>query len=178
MMKKACLWTTGLLILLVMVSSGPLAFAAEKIGIVNVREVMMRSDAGKANEEEFKKSVDEKKALVQKKENDLKKIKDNIEKQRSILTPQALQEKEMNYEVEFREYERLLKDTREELQMKDQFLTSKLVPEIVKVIRAIGEKEKYTVILEAYQPGVYYGAKANDITDKVVVEFNKSYKGK
>jgi outer membrane protein len=177
-MKKVCLLATGLIVLVMMVSSGPLAFAADKIGIVNVREVMMRSDAGKASEDDFKKSVEEKKAVVQKKETELRKMKDNIEKQRSVLTPQAQQEKEMAYQVEFREYERLIKDTQEELQMKDQFLTSKLVPEVVKVIRAIGEREKYTVIFEAFQPGIYYGAKGNDITEKVIAEFNKAYKKK
>jgi len=177
-MKKMWIWMTGFLVLVMMVLSGPLAFANEKIGLVNMREVMMRSDAGKASEEDFKKSVEEKKAVVQKKESYLRKLKDNIEKQRSVLTPQALQEKEMAYQVEYREYERLIKDSQEELQMKDQLLTSKLIPEVVKVIRTIGEKEKYAVIFETLQPSIYFGSKENDITDKVVKEFNKSYKGK
>jgi len=82
----------------------------------------------------------------------------------------------MNYQVEFKEYERLVKDTNEELQMKDQFLSSKIIPEIVKVIRSIAEKEKYALILE--ESSAVYASKENSLTDKVIKELNRTYKGK
>ncbi len=175
-MKKSFFLFSGLMVIALFILSGSLALAADKIGFVNMREVLIRSDAGKAMEGEFKKAVEEKRAAIQKKEGELKKTKDNLEKQRSILTPQALQEKEMNYQVEFKEYERLVKDTNEELQMKDQFLSSKIIPEIVKVIRSIAEKEKYALILE--ESSAVYASKENSLTDKVIKELNRTYKGK
>jgi len=175
-MKKSFFLFSGLMVIALFILSGSLALAADKIGFVNMREVLIRSDAGKAMEGEFKKAVEEKRAAIQKKEGELKKTKDNLEKQRSILTPQALQEKEMNYQVEFKEYERLVKDTNEELQMKDQFLSSKIIPEVVKVIRAIAEKEKYALILE--ESSAVYASKENSLTDKVIKELNRTYKGK
>ncbi len=175
-MKKSVLSFVIVLAVSILIFSGTCALAADKIGFVNLREVLARSDAGKAMEEEFKKSVDEKRVVIQKKENALKKAKENLEKQRPVLTPQALQEKEMSYQMEFREYERLVKDTNEELQMKEQLFSSKLIPEIIKLIRTIGEKEKYALILE--ETAVIYASKENSITDKVLKEFNKSYKGK
>lgn len=175
-MKKSLLILSSLAVVTILVLSGSFALAADKIGFVNMREVLVRSDAGKAMEAEFKKSVDEKRALIQKKENELKKNKENLEKQRSILTPQALQEKEMNYQVEFKEYERIVKDANEELQMKDQFLSSKIIPEVVKVIRTIAEKENYALILEV--SSVFYASKENFVTDKVIKELNRTYKGK
>jgi outer membrane protein len=175
-MKKSFLILSSLMMIATLVLSGPLAQAAEKIGFVNMREVLIRSDAGKAMEEEFKKSVEEKRAVIQKKEGELKKAKENLEKQRSILTPQALQEKEMSYQVEFKEYERLVKDSNEELQMKDQLLSSKIIPEVVKAIRAIAEKEKYALILE--ESSVIYASKDNSVTDKVIKELNRTFKGK
>jgi outer membrane protein len=175
-MKKSFFLFSCLMVVALFILSGSLALAADKIGFVNVREVLVRSDAGKAMEAEFKKSVEEKRAAIQKKESELKRNKDNLEKQRSILTPQALQEKEMNYQVEFKEYERLVKDSNEELQMKDQFLSSKIIPEVVKVIRAIAEKEKYALILE--ESSAVYASKENSLTDKVIKELNRTYKGK
>ena len=175
-MKKTFFLFSGLMVITLFILSGSLALAADKIGFVNMREVLVRSDAGKAMEAEFKKSVEEKRAAIQKKETELKKTKDNLEKQRSILTPQALQEKEMHYQVEFKEYERLVKDSNEELQMKDQFLSSKIIPEVVKVIRAIAEKEKYALILE--ESSAVYASKENSLTDKVIKELNRTYKEK
>jgi len=164
------------MMIVLLVLSGSLAQAADKIGFVNMREILIRSDAGKAMEEEFKKSVEEKRAIIQKKEGELKKAKENLDKQRSILTPQALQEKEMSYQVDFKEYERLVKDSNEELQMRDQFLSSKIIPEVVKVIRAIAEKEKYALILD--ETSVIFASKENSVTDKVIKELNRTYKGK
>jgi outer membrane protein len=175
-MKKSFFLFSGLMVIALFILSGSLVLAADKIGFVNMREVLIRSDAGKAMEAEFKKSVEEKRAAVQKKEGELKRNKENLEKQRSILTPQALQEKEMNYQVEFKEYERLVKDSNEELQMKDQFLSSKIIPEVVKVIRAMAEKEKYAIILE--ESSVVYASKENSLTDKVIKELNRTYKEK
>jgi len=174
-MKKYFL-VTSLIALSFLILTGSYVSAADKIGFINMREVMLRSDAGKTTEEEFKKAVDEKRATIQKKENDIKKLKDNLEKQRSVLTPQALQEKELSYQVEFREYERLVKDTNEELQAKEQFLSSKLIPEVIKVVRTIGEKEKFALILE--ESAVVYFSKENSLTDKVIKELNKTYTGK
>jgi len=175
-MKKSFLILPSLMMIVLLVLSGSLAQAADKIGFVNMREILIRSDAGKAMEEEFKKSVEEKRAIIQKKEGELKKAKENLDKQRSILTPQALQEKEMSYQVDFKEYERLVKDSNEELQMRDQFLSSKIIPEVVKVIRAIAEKEKYALILD--ETSVIFASKENSVTDKVIKELNRTYKGK
>ncbi len=174
-MKKSRILYSSLIIIF-FILSGSQVLAADKVGFINLREIMFRCDAGKAMETEFKKSVEEKKALIQKKEADLKKAKENIEKQRSILTPQALQEKEMAYQVDFRDYERLVKDSNEELQMKDQMLSSKIIPEVIKVVRTIAEKEKYALILE--ESAVVYSSKENSLTEKVIKEFNKTYKGK
>jgi len=175
-MKKSFFILSSLTVILILVLSGSPAAAADKIGFVNMREVLIRSDAGKAMEEEFKKSVEEKRAIIQKKENELKKSKEDIEKKRSLLTAQALQEKEMSYQVEFKEYERLVKDTNEELQMKDQLLSSKIIPEVVKAVRTIAEKENYALILEV--SSVIYASKDNLVTDKVIKELNRTYKGK
>lgn len=175
-MKKSFFIFSSLMVIMIFILSGSPAPAADKIGFVNMREVLVRSDAGKAMEAEFKKSVDEKRILIQKKENELKRTKENLEKQRSILTPQALQEKEMSYQVEFKEYERMVKDANEELQMKDQFLSSKIIPEVIKVIRAIAVKEKYALILEV--SSAIYASKENFVTDKVIKELNRTYKGK
>ncbi len=174
-MKKVFL-LSGLITFSLLVLATSYVHAADKIGFVNVREVVMRSDAGKAMETEFRKSVDEKRVVIQKKESDLKKLKDNLEKQRSVLTPQAMQEKEMNYQVEFREYERLVKDSNEELQAKEQLLTNKVIPEVIKTIRVIGDREKYTVILE--ENSAIFSSKENSLTEKVIKELNKEYKGK
>jgi len=150
--------------------------AVDKIGFVNVREIMMNSDSGKKANEELKKLYEKKRALIQESEAELKRMKDELEKQKMVLTEQALKEKEANYQQKIRDYQALVKEANETLQAKDQELSESMIPEIQKIINKIAEKEKYTVIFDVSAIPIPFYAKSNDITKLVMDEFNRSYK--
>ncbi len=177
-MKKSGLLVLTFFVVLSLVISGSYAIADDKIGFVDVRGVMIRSEAGKNATKEFGKVFEKNKAKIQKEEAKLKKLKEELEKQRLILKPETVKEKEISYQTEFRDYQRLVKDSNEELQLRDQALSRELIPEILKVVNTIGEKEKYTIILDVNTQGVAYLSKKNDITDKVTKEFDRAYKDK
>jgi outer membrane protein len=89
-----------------------------------------------------------------------------------------MKEKELAYQKKFRDYQILVKDSNEELQAKDQELSKKMLPEILKLVQAIGEKEKFSMIIDVGQIPVAYYSKENDLTKRVIEEFNKTYKPK
>jgi outer membrane protein len=157
---------------------GTYAIAAEKIGIIDMREIMLKSDAGKKAAEDFGKLYEKDKIMIQKKETEMRKLKEDLDKQRSVLTESAMKEKEAAYQKKFRDYQLMVKDANEELQSRDQELSKKLVPDILKVIQAIGDKEKYTLIIDIGTSPVAYFAKENNLTQKVIEEFNKTFKSK
>ncbi len=176
-MKRYGVLIVGI-IALSLVLTGSWASAAEKTGFVDVREVMFTSNPGKKETDEIKKSVDKTKALIKERENELSKLKDELEKQKPLLKEEALKEKELVYQKKYRDYQILVKDSNEELQAKEQEILKKLIPEILKVVQAIGEKEKYGMIVDISQIPVAYHAKENDLTKRVIEEFNKTYKPK
>ncbi|MEI8172242.1 MAG: OmpH family outer membrane protein [Deltaproteobacteria bacterium] len=175
-MKKYGLLISGLFVILAILLSGSQVVAAEKTGFVDVREVMMKSDAGKKASDDFKKLYEKDRTKIQEKEAELKKLKDALEKQRAILTEAAMKDKETAYQKIFRDYQLLLKDSNEELQAREQEISKKLIPEILKMVHAIGERDKYTLIIEVGT--VLYYAKGNDLTARVTEELNKTYKQK
>ena len=161
---------------LALVLTGSWAAAADKTGFVDIREIMLNSNAGKKASEDFKKTFDKNKAAIQEKETELQKLKDELEKQRPLLKEDAVKDKETNYQKKFRDYQNMVKDSNDELQAKDQDLSRKIVPEILKVVQAVGDKEKYTMIVDISQVPLAYYAKENDITKRVIEEFNRTYK--
>ncbi len=177
-MKKSSLLISMVLMILSLCLCGTYAIAAEKIGIIDMREIMLKSDAGKKAAEDFGKLYEKDKAMIQQKETEMRKLKEDLDKQRSVLTESAMKEKEAAYQKKFRDYQLMVKDANEELQSRDQELSKKLVPDILKVIRAIGDKEKYTLILDVGTSPVAYFAKENNLTQKVIEEFNKTFKSK
>ena len=177
-MKKNGLLISMVFVVMSFFLCGTCAFAAEKIGIIDMREIMVKSDAGKKAAEDFGKLYEKDKALIQKREAEMLKIKEDLEKQRSVLKESAMREKEAEYQKKFRDYQLLVKDANDELQRRDQELSKKLVPDILKVINVIGDKEKYSLIIDVGSIPVPYFAKENNLTQKVIEEFNKASKSK
>lgn len=177
-MKKIGLLFVYFFIVLSLLFYGSHAVAAEKTGFVDLREIMLKSNAGKKATEEFGKLYEKDKSKIQAKEAELKKLKDELEKQRTILKEAAMKEKEIAYQKTFRDYQLMVKDANEELQARDQDLSKKMLPDILKVIQAIGDKEKYTMIIDIGTLPLAYHAKENDLTNRVIEEFNKTYKPK
>ena len=115
------------------------SFAVDKIGFINLQEIMQNSNAGKKAAEEFKKFY----------------------------------EKETAYQKKLRDYQLLVNDTNEELKKRDQEMTQKLMPGIMKIVRTIAEKEKFTLVIDVATMPIPYYAKENDFSKKVIEEFNK-----
>ncbi len=177
-MKRYGILIFTFVVVLSIVLSGSYALAGDRTGFIDLRKIMIQSKAGKTASLEFKKAVEKDKAVIQGKEAELKKLKEELEMQRMTLTPDAVNEKELDYQRKFRDYQRMVKDSNEELKLKDQELSKQLIPEILKVVNDIGEKEGYTMILDVNTQGLAFHSKENDITDKVIKKFDKSYEAK
>jgi len=149
------------------------SYAQEKIGFINMREVIQTSNAGKKAGDEMKRIADRKQAEITALERELKSMKDELDKKSSVMTAKARSDKESAYQKKLRSYQILVNDSNEELRKKDQEVFQKLMPDIMKIVRSIGEKEKYTLIVDVATMPVPYFDKSKDISKKVVDEFNK-----
>ena len=176
-MKRYGVLIAGIMTLSVLLT-GSWASAAEKTGFVDVREVIVTSLAGKKETEDMKKSFDQRKALIKEKETELRSSKMNSKSKSPLLKEEVLKDKEIVFQKKVRDFQNLVKDSDEEFQGKQQDILKKLLPEILKVVQAIGDKEKYSMIVDVSAIPLAYYAKENDITKRVVEEFNKTYKPK
>ena len=174
-MKK---YVVGTVVILTLIFSAFPVTAAEKTGFVDVRSVMVNSAVGKKASEELKKTYEKSKTNIQARESELKKLKEEIEKQKPLLKAEILQEKEKDYQKKLRDYQLLVKDSNDELQTKEQEMQKKILPEILKAIRQIGEKEKYTLIIDYSQVPLPYFSKERDITKQVTDDVDKNYPAK
>ena len=100
-------------------------------------------------------------------------MKEELDKQGSILTASARRDKEAAYQKKLRDYQLMVNDANEELQRRDAELAQKLMPEILKIVRTIAEKDKYTLVIDIASMPVPYFAKENDFSKKVIEEYNK-----
>jgi hypothetical protein len=80
---------------------------------------------------------------------------------------QALQDQ---YVEKLKNFERDYKDSKDELQAKDQEVTAKIVHDLAQVIRTLGERDNYTMVFE--KGSILWGAPSIDITDQVIRSYN------
>jgi outer membrane protein len=172
-MKRYGLFITGLVVL-ILVLGGSGAVAAEKTGFVDVKEVLLTSSAGKKVAEEFKKTREK----LQKEDNDLKKLKDDLDKQRPLLKEEIIKEREVAFQKKVRDFQIEVKDSEEEFKAKEQDLYKRVMPDIMKIVQAIGEKEKYSMIIDVSILPLIYHSKENDLTKRVIEEFGRATKSK
>src|SRR5208283_2718438 len=171
MKKNVCLVAGFILMSFVLTSAS--AYAAEsKIGFVNLQEIITNTNAGKKAGEDFKKLYDKEHAGIAATENELKKLKDELDKQGTIMTEDTRREKGAAYQRKLRDYQLSVEDSNKELKLQDEEITRKLIPPIMKVVSKVAEKEKYTLVIDVASMPVPYYAKESDISKKVIGEFN------
>ena len=62
---------------------------------------------------------------------------------------------------------------KEEMAKKEFEATSKILNRLRSIVRNIGSKENYTMILEKSQDVVIYSQPGADLTDRVISQYNK-----
>lgn len=153
------------------------AFAADtKIGYVDLQKALNTSEAGKAAKERISKKVKEYEGTIDTRQKEIKKLKEELEKQAMLLSEDARAAKERDYQQKVKEFQRFTKDIQEELQQKDNDFTKQILEELFKVIKEVGEKEGFTLILEQSESSILYADEKVNLTDKVIKAFDAKKK--
>lgn len=152
------------------------ASAAEsKIGFVDLQKALNLSMAGKAAKEKISGKVKEYEGVIDKRQQELKKLKDELEKQSVLLSTDARAAKERDYQQKLKEFQRFTKDVQDELQQQDTDHTNTIIGELVKLVQEIGKRDGYDLVVERNSGGVIYGADKIDLTEQVLKEFDAQY---
>ncbi|MGO9137989.1 MAG: OmpH family outer membrane protein [Syntrophales bacterium] len=173
-MKKSGLLVFSILTILSFLFYSKSVIAEEKYGVYDLRKILIECAEGKKDLEVIKKMDSEKTKPIKEKDAELKKLKEDLDKKKSVLTEAAFKEKEMEFQKKARYLEILARDAADDMKLKEKEMLDKLMPKIEKAIKTIGEREKYLVIVDARYPS--YFNKSIDLTQKVIEELDKTYK--
>ena len=154
------------------------AQAELKIGVVDLQKAMELSEAGQKAKAIFQKKVDKVQQDLKAKQDELGKLKDELDRQSVLLSEEARIEKQSSYQLGLKDFKRLYEDAQEELRREDAKLSEKILKDLQDVIEEYGEKEKYDLIMEKTQSGLIHRNADLDITNKIILLYDESKKGK
>lgn len=164
---KRCL-ATAFLISLPFGSALQAESAAQSVAVVDMQRVINESIIGKAAKTNLESEVKKREGSLEKLKNDVASMRAELEKQVSVLSGAALDEKKGALERKEREFSRLLQDQREELAKKNRIEIGRVVEEIQKVIKGLADDQGYDLVLEKGDRTILYSSAKFDITGKVV----------
>lgn len=170
-MRKA-VW----LVVIILLLGSKAVFAADtpKIGYVDLIRALNESESGKKAKTDLEFLIKSKQGPIDDKGKAIEKGKNDLEKQASVLSPEARKAKEEELERQIREYQRLVSDSQTEVKKKEGDLTGDIIKDIRAVIQKIGQDEGYTLILESSEGQILYAAKEGNLTDSVIKKYNES----
>ncbi len=153
------------------------ALAADlKIAYVDIQKAVNDSNAGKDAKKAITKDVEKFQRLVADKQKELQTLKESLDKQVLMLTPDARANKEKEYQNKLREFQRWGEDAQNEVNQKRMEMERNISAALMKVIQKIGADEGYMVILEKNESIVLYASKSIDITDRVIKAYDAQKK--
>ena len=164
----------GLVVLSMFAGSLALADAnPSKVGVVDMQRAIQSTEAGKKAKKELETEFEKRKKELQKKEGDLKKMGEDLEKKKTVLSEEVLGKKQAEMQEEMMKYRESLNKNQMEIQKKEQDLTRPILEKMKKVISETAKAGGYSVVVEQ-SAGVLFNDPSVDMTDAVIKAFEKA----
>ncbi len=149
-----------------------------KFGYVDFQKALNDVEEGKKAKAMLKSEFDEKQKKLDQIQNELQAMKTDLDKQRLILSADALKAKQEDFTKKYMDLQQKVAAYKEEIAGKEMKLTGDILLVVRQIVRDIGEKESYTMVLEKSQDVVVYSPSSGDLTDRVIKEYNGMPKDK
>ncbi len=146
---------------------------ASKIGLVDFQKVLDTSNAGKAAQAEMNKKGETMEAEIKKLGTEVETLKENLEREALVMSREAREEKERELRIKITDLRALQNKHVQTFKETERDLIQKIQKEVVDLVKEIGAKEGYQLILEKRESGAVYYLNAMDITDKIIDAYNK-----
>ncbi len=167
----------SLIVLLALAFSLP-SFASTLVGLVDIQKVITSIKEGKGVQKTLEKSFNDKKALLKKDEDKIKKAQEDYKKQSMVLAEAArlnkereLQEMMMGLQNKTMEYQR-------EIQKMEADLKKPLLEKLRPIIDEVSKANAVAMTFELSAAPIVYAESKKDLTEEVVKAYDKKHPGK
>lgn len=166
----------SLLATLSLLAAPPAKAADVKIGYVDLRRAVNEVEDGKAARAQLKKDFDQKQKTLNDMQTDLKKLKEDFDKQSVVMADQARREKQADLDRKFMELQNRFMQMQQELSGREQEIMRGIIDKMTQVVNEIADAEGFTYVFEK-NSGLLRAPAANDLTNEVVRRYNARFKG-
>jgi outer membrane protein len=141
--------------------------ASQKIAYVDLQRTLNETPSGKAAKKKLEGDKAKKQAELKKKEGELTAFASEIDKQRAVLKPDVLRQREQELQKRYVGLQELYMQLQQDLAKQEAQLVRDIFAKAGPVIAQIAKKDGYTLVLEKNESAVLFAADGMDITPLV-----------
>lgn len=170
----------GFALVLTMALSGA-AFAAEqKIGVMNLQNVVEQSDAGREIQNSLRSKFEKMNADVEKQKNEIERMREEMDRQSMALSLEAMQDKELAFKRRVRDYQDMVMAYQRKLKSEEEQATVPVLELVAKVVEDYAKRNNFSLILDTAGQfsNVLYNDPAVDVSQEVINELNRAWKNR
>ncbi|MFZ3073176.1 MAG: OmpH family outer membrane protein [Thermodesulfobacteriota bacterium] len=172
-MKRLVLFTA--LFFVLAFSSGAFA-AGVKIAHINLQKALNESKAGAAARDDLKKEFTEHEKELNVKQQELKKLKDEIDKKGSVWNKETKEAKEKEFQAKVQNLQKQFADYSDELNKKKVQRENGIIEGLRDVIKKMAKTQGYDYVFESSMGGVLHAPEDADITGAVINAYDEEFK--
>jgi len=146
-----------------------------KIGTIDFQRIIDLSDAGKAAQEKLNKQAKEMEANLEKKKVEIEADRKQFDREALVMNKEMKDAKERDIRIKINDFKQLQQrytGVARELQFR---LVGQMRKDVDILVKEMGKKEGYLLILERKEGGVIYMPSTIDMTDKVIKQYNAQW---
>jgi len=148
------------------------------VGLVNVQKVITTIKEGKNVQKKLEKSFNDKKAVLQKEENKIKKAQEDYKKQSAVLSADARGKKERDLQEMVMKLQNKTMEYQKEIQKMEEDMKKPILENLRPIIDEVSKQNKVALTFELTSAPIIYAESKKDITDEVVKAYDKKHPGK
>lgn len=158
-------------------AAAPAAIAPlEKIAVVEVQRCILETREGKRAKSDLEKAFAKNQARLDRKGKDLKRRYEDLQAKARVLSEQELMRRQQELVRGQQELQELGMKLQQEIAEKEALLTEKIYKKVAAIVEQIALEEKIQVVLVRTEMTVLYANPKLDLTNRVIVAYDKKYK--
>ncbi|MBP2675682.1 MAG: rane protein [Deltaproteobacteria bacterium] len=169
---------TGIILVAAMVTAifaGTSLAEGLRVAVIDINKILNDSEAGKAAKKKMEARYEELKKTIDGKQEEARKIKEEIEKQKVMLGKEKLKEKEDALQAKINELRQMTQEGEQEMQGRQAEFTREVLKSVETQIDVVVKAEKLDLVLEK-TAGVVYFNPSMDISPRVLARVNEAGK--
>lgn len=154
------------------------ASASVLIGLVDIQKVITSIKEGKGVQKQLEKAFNDKKTVLKKDEEKIKKAQEDYKKQSMVLADQARMTKEREMQEMMLGLQNKTMEYQKEIQKMEQDMKKPILERLRPIIDEVSKSNQVAMTFELSAAPIVYAETKKDLTEEVIKAYDKKHPGK